>query len=109
MCKCSVHLLNRCIDPLGRHAKLSQPRNHFMFERSDCGHRTCAELMSYRTALHVDDRVVSIFALIRWIDEPLDRDLLAKVQRMIAGIKDQTWMVGRPENNQEPNGSFPDQ
>ena len=34
-----------------------------MFERSDCGHRTCAELMSYRTALHVDDRVVSIFAL----------------------------------------------
>jgi hypothetical protein len=36
-----------------------------MFERSDCGHRTCAELMSYRTALHVDDRVVSIFALRR--------------------------------------------
>ena len=36
---------------------------------------------------------------IRWIDEPLDQDLLAKVQSMMAGIKGQTWMVGRPENN----------
>ena len=36
---------------------------------------------------------------IRWIDEPLDQELLAKVQSMMAGIKDQTWMVGRPENN----------
>jgi len=36
---------------------------------------------------------------IRWIDEPLDQELLAKVQRMMAGIKDQTWIVGRPENN----------
>jgi hypothetical protein len=34
-----------------------------MFERRDRGHRACAELMPYRTALHVDDRVVSIFAL----------------------------------------------
>ncbi len=36
---------------------------------------------------------------IRWIDEPIDQELLAKVQSMIAGIKDQTWIVGRPENN----------
>jgi hypothetical protein len=36
-----------------------------MFERRDSGHRACAELMPYRTALHVDDRVVSIFALRR--------------------------------------------
>ena len=34
-----------------------------MFERRDCGHRAGAELVSYRTALHVDDRVVSIFPL----------------------------------------------
>jgi len=36
---------------------------------------------------------------VRWINEPLDQELLAKVQSMMAGIKDQTWMVGRPENN----------
>lgn len=36
---------------------------------------------------------------IRWIDEFLDQELLAKVQSMMAGIKDQTWIVGRPENN----------
>ena len=36
---------------------------------------------------------------IRWIDEPLDHELLARVQSMMAGIKDQTWIVGRPENN----------
>ena len=36
---------------------------------------------------------------IRWIDEPLDQELLAKVQNMITGIKDQTWIVGRAEDN----------
>ncbi len=36
---------------------------------------------------------------VRWINEPLDQELLAKVQTMMAGIRDQTWMVGRPENN----------
>jgi L-galactose dehydrogenase len=36
---------------------------------------------------------------IRWIDEPLDQELLARLQSMMAGIKNQTWMVGRPENN----------
>jgi len=36
---------------------------------------------------------------VRWIDEPLDQELLARVQSMMAGIKDQTWSVGRPENN----------
>ncbi len=34
-----------------------------MFERRSSGHRAGADLMSYRTALHVDYGVVSIFAL----------------------------------------------
>lgn len=36
---------------------------------------------------------------IRWIDEPLDQELLEEIQSMMAGIKDQSWIVGRPENN----------
>jgi len=36
---------------------------------------------------------------VRWIAEPVDNKLLAKVQEMLASIKDQTWIVGKPENN----------
>jgi len=36
---------------------------------------------------------------VQWIEEPADPKLLAKVQEMLASIKDQTWIVGKPENN----------
>ena len=36
---------------------------------------------------------------VRWIAEPVDNKLLVKVQEMLAGIKDQNWIVGKPENN----------
>jgi aryl-alcohol dehydrogenase-like predicted oxidoreductase len=36
---------------------------------------------------------------VRWIHEPIDKQLMAKVQTMLAEIKDKTWMVGKPENN----------
>ncbi|MGA9041390.1 MAG: aldo/keto reductase [Terriglobales bacterium] len=36
---------------------------------------------------------------VRWIADPADNKLLAKVQEMLAGIKDQTWVVGKSENN----------
>jgi L-galactose dehydrogenase len=36
---------------------------------------------------------------IQWIEEPIDEELLAEVQSRLAGIKDQSWIVGRPENN----------
>jgi aryl-alcohol dehydrogenase-like predicted oxidoreductase len=36
---------------------------------------------------------------VRWIDELTDQKLLANVQSMLSGIKDQTWIVGKPENN----------
>jgi len=36
---------------------------------------------------------------IQWIEEPIDRQLLAKVQEMLRPIQDETWIVGKPENN----------
>jgi L-galactose dehydrogenase len=36
---------------------------------------------------------------IRWIEEPVDKKVLAKVQELLAGIKDRGWILGRPENN----------
>lgn len=36
---------------------------------------------------------------VRWVEEPMDRALLAEVQKQLLSIKDQTWTTGRPENN----------
>jgi L-galactose dehydrogenase len=36
---------------------------------------------------------------VRWIHEPINQLLLAKVQAMLARIKDRAWIVGKPENN----------
>jgi L-galactose dehydrogenase len=36
---------------------------------------------------------------VQWIEEPVDRKLITEVQEILASIKDQTWIVGRPENN----------
>ena len=36
---------------------------------------------------------------VRWIEEPVANNLLAKVQEMLGCIRNQTWIVGKPENN----------
>jgi len=34
-----------------------------------------------------------------WIEEPLDQQLLAQVRNILRPIQDETWIVGKPENN----------
>ncbi len=36
---------------------------------------------------------------IRWLDEPLNEELLAAVQKILAPVHNLTWASGRPENN----------
>jgi L-galactose dehydrogenase len=36
---------------------------------------------------------------VAWLDDPLDETLLKGVMQILSAIKDQTWMMGRPENN----------
>ena len=35
----------------------------------------------------------------QWIEQPIDRQLLAEVQEILRPIQDETWIVGKPENN----------
>jgi len=36
---------------------------------------------------------------VRWIEEPIDEELLAEVREILKPIANKTWIVGRPENN----------
>jgi L-galactose dehydrogenase len=36
---------------------------------------------------------------VEWLEQPIDEALLDAVMRILGPIKDQTWIVGRPENN----------
>jgi L-galactose dehydrogenase len=36
---------------------------------------------------------------VRWIEDPIDQTLLKKVQDILRPIQDETWIVGKPENN----------
>jgi aryl-alcohol dehydrogenase-like predicted oxidoreductase len=36
---------------------------------------------------------------VKWLEEPLDQQLLGKVQEILRPIQNQTWIVGKPENN----------
>ena len=36
---------------------------------------------------------------VRWLDEPMDQELLTKVMRILEPIRNRTWPSGRPENN----------
>jgi len=36
---------------------------------------------------------------VRWVEEPMDQELLVQVMQVLAPIHNQTWPSGRPENN----------
>ena len=36
---------------------------------------------------------------VSWISEPIDKELLRRVQEILSSVKDQGWILGRPENN----------
>lgn len=44
-------------------------------------------------------RPESITKNVEWIAEPIDDRLLSEVKEILAPIRDQTWLAGRPENN----------
>lgn len=36
---------------------------------------------------------------VEWLEEPIDETMFESVMQILSPIKDQTWIVGRPENN----------
>lgn len=43
-----------------------------------------------------------ITANVQWLSEPIDRELLAEVQEILAPIRDMSWPSGRQHNNELP-------
>jgi aryl-alcohol dehydrogenase-like predicted oxidoreductase len=39
--------------------------------------------------------------ILKWIEEPLDRELLTEVRSFLEPVKDVLWPVGRPENSDD--------
>lgn len=39
---------------------------------------------------------------LRWLEEPVDAELLAEVREILAPVKNRAWLSGRPENNCSP-------
>ena len=36
---------------------------------------------------------------VRWMGEPIDKELMSAVEKILSPIKDRVWTLGRPENN----------
>ncbi|BCM88244.1 pyridoxal 4-dehydrogenase [Abditibacteriota bacterium] len=51
------------------------------------------------TTLVGTSKAENIASNVKWLNEPLDEELLREVEAILAPIKDQTWPSGRPENN----------
>jgi len=60
--KRGVDIVNRDVIDFGCGSELCMARNHLMFERSCLGHRAGAHTEPSRAALHVDDRMVTVFS-----------------------------------------------
>ncbi|RYX85968.1 aldo/keto reductase [bacterium] len=54
--------------------------------------RIATTLMGTNSAAHIENNA-------RWLEEPLDEELLREVEEILAPIKNQTWPSGRIENN----------
>jgi aryl-alcohol dehydrogenase-like predicted oxidoreductase len=44
--------------------------------------------------------------ILKWIEEPPDRELLAEVQRILEPVKNVLWPVGHPENGVDPQSGL---
>lgn len=44
--------------------------------------------------------------MLRWIDEPVDWELIREVQRLLEPVRNTLWPVGRPENSQDLNAGL---
>src|SRR5436190_14020310 len=56
----AVDILNRQVCHLGRDLEIGVPRDHLVLEGRGFGHRPRAHVEADRTALHIDDRMMTI-------------------------------------------------
>ena len=61
--------------------------------------RFCVENSDLTTTVAGTANPANMSNLLKWVEEPLDRQLLAEVQAILEPVKDVLWPVGRPENS----------
>jgi aryl-alcohol dehydrogenase-like predicted oxidoreductase len=44
--------------------------------------------------------------ILKWIEEPPDRELLTEVQKILEPVQNILWPVGRPENSEDLNAGL---
>ena len=61
--------------------------------------RFCVENPDLTTTVAGTANPANMSNILKWVDEPLDRQLLAEVQAILEPVKDVLWPVGLPENS----------
>ena len=61
--------------------------------------RFCVENSDLTTTVAGTANPANMSNILKWVEEPLDRQLLAEVQAILEPVKDVLWPVGRPENS----------
>ena len=62
--------------------------------------RFCVERPGITTTVAGTANPANMANILKWIEEPLDRELLEQVQKLLEPVKDVLWAVGRPENSE---------
>src|SRR5947207_13309576 len=62
--------------------------------------RFCVHNTDFTTTLAGTANPTNMANILKWIDQPLDRELLAEVQKILEPVKNVLWPVGRPENSE---------
>src|SRR5438128_6970374 len=61
--------------------------------------RFCIENPDLTTTVAGTANPANMTNILRWVEEPLDRQLLTEVQAILEPVKNVLWPVGRPENS----------
>ena len=62
--------------------------------------RFCVENPDVTTTVAGTANPTNMANILKWIEEPLDIELLEAVQHILEPVKDVLWPVGRPENSE---------
>ena len=61
--------------------------------------RFCVENPDLTTTVAGRANPANMTNILKWVEEPLDRQLLTEVQAILEPVKNVLWPVGRPENS----------
>ena len=62
--------------------------------------RFCVENSEFTTTVAGTANPVNMANILKWIESPLDHELLKEVQEILEPVRNALWPVGRPENSE---------